>query len=116
MTVDFGKTSVNIDYEVITDDLRREFQITWSVDGAVVGEVTGETKARITFNCEGATFDVPISRTLNVKVTDADALEATHEISVEIYSRRPVDPDDDGLPPICKIRSWLPQCKPDEPA
>jgi hypothetical protein len=100
---------------VITDDLRREFQITWSVDAAVVGGVTGETKRRISFNCEGATFDVPISRTLNVKVTDADALEATHEITVEIYSRPPVDPDDDNLPEICKIRPWLAQCKP-EPA
>ena len=60
---------------------------------------------------EGA-FDAGRERTsprrVAVRVTDADNLGGSAEVLVRIH----VTPeDDDDLPPVCKVKPWLPQCQ-----
>jgi hypothetical protein len=45
-----------------------------------------------------------------VRVTDQEGSSATASRTVTITVNEP-----DGLPPICQIRPWLPQCNPRGP-
>ena len=121
-----GVTTATAQYWLFADDLRPKYHIVWSVDDTPIASIDADelgeaTKTWITFSSVGATSRVPVARKLSVRVTDPDNSPPVNlpaaelALTVNIFSTPPVDPDEPTLPPICRIRPWLPQCNPDEP-
>ncbi len=49
----------------------------------------------------------PSTRELRVSATDADGLSTQTTVPVEIFMTK----SGDDIPPLCKVKPWLPQCK-----
>ncbi|MEP6879987.1 MAG: hypothetical protein ABI865_14195 [Nitrosospira sp.] len=101
-----GTASVSRTFSLQPADLRPPLRIAWGGDGSV-GTPGGETTS-FRFNLAGAEVGQVFTRRVTVRVTDADDLVGSAERLVQIH----ITPeDDDGLPPICRTRPWLPQCQ-----
>ncbi|MEO7454058.1 MAG: hypothetical protein ABIV13_04780 [Fimbriimonadales bacterium] len=92
------------EFHVRRGDLRAPLTIAWSADGLVANADKVNTQIG---------FSIPvgqqvINRKVQVRVTDADGLFAEDEITVRL--RRVTH--DPSLPPVCKVKPWLPQCNP----
>src|SRR5262249_34573025 len=84
--------------------------ISWSVSGtnSTVANPANEA-TRVTFKRGTAKPGDSFDRTITVRVTDSEGSRVTASKTVTFY----VDEDEpDGLPPICQIKPWLPQCNP----
>ena len=107
ISVSAGETRVTKAYQANTHDLLQP-QFQWTGGGTAsnpFGKVTS-----ITFDLAGLQVGKSISREVRLTATDADNLTATAMVLVRILM---TDPDvDTDLPPICKVRPWLPQCNP----
>jgi len=107
ISVSAGETRVTKAYQANTHDLLQP-QFQWTGGGTATnpfGKVTS-----ITFDLAGLQVGKSISREVRLTATDADNLTATAMVLVRILM---TDPDvDTDLPPICKVRPWLPQCNP----
>ena len=64
----------------------------------------------MTFPLHNPTVGQVFSKNVHVQVTDVDGLTAEATATVQIHIV-PADLDD-GLPPICHVKPWLPQCQP----
>jgi len=106
IAVDEGTASVTRSYRVTTEDLRGALGIRWAGDGFVQGQ--GQASAQIRFNLSGATPGQVVTKRVTVRVTDADNLSAEAEVMVRISI---TVADEDNLPPICRLKPWLPQCQ-----
>jgi hypothetical protein len=106
MSVVEGTAFLTRNYSVRTEDLLPPLRIAWSGDGVALspsGQATG-----FRFNLGGTQVGQVLTRRVAVRVTDADNLVGSAEVLVRIH----VTPeDDDDLPPVCKIKPWLPQCE-----
>ena len=101
-----GTASLTRNYSVRTEDLRPGLRFAWSGDGVALSPTAAATAFR--FNLAGTAAGQIATRRVAVRVTDADGLFATAELIVRIFVTAA---DDDGLPPICKSKPWLPQCQ-----
>ncbi|MFQ5627943.1 MAG: hypothetical protein ACE5I1_04215 [bacterium] len=105
-----GKTnvfedSVRLRYRIQTDDLRGNLQVEWTADGTVLN--TSAEITSIDFNTSGASVGDVLTRRVAVRVTDEDGLVAQADMTVQIHV---TDLLDDAIPPICRVKPWLPQC------
>jgi hypothetical protein len=127
ISVTEGTASVTRSYTLHTDDLRPPFfdvlfpglearitgperprpRIVWSGDGFPLSHSAETTGFR--FNLAGVQVGEVVTRRVAVLVVDADGLSASAELIVRIHVT-PADAND-GFPPICKIKPWLPQCQ-----
>ena len=98
-------TSLTRNYSFSTQDLRPPLQIAWTGDGSALSPVGETTSFR--FNLAGAQAGEALTRRVAVRVTDADSLAGSAELIVRIY----LTPEDDGFPPVCRHKPWLPQCQ-----
>src|SRR6266567_3028737 len=98
-------TSLTRNYSFSTQDLRPPLQIAWTGDGSALS-LAGETTS-FRFNLAGAQAGEALTRRVAVRVTDADSLAGSAELIVRIY----LTPEDDGFPPVCRNKPWLPQCQ-----
>jgi hypothetical protein len=91
-------------YWIETPDMRPPFTVTWTADG--VTETNSSTSRTITWNLGNAKPVSYVSKTISVKVKDADGAEvsASKAFSIKVVW-------DPSLPPICHIHPYLPQCK-----
>ena len=110
IAVTAGETKVTKSFQAHTRDLRQPLQFRWTGAGTASNDRAKVTS--ITFDLAGLEVGENISRQVRVTATDADNLTATASVTVKIFM---IDPDEElgGLPPICKVRPWLPQCQPD---
>lgn len=100
-----GPTSVIRSYSLHTEDLLPPLHITWSGDGTALKPSAETTGFR--FNLTGVHAGQVLTRHITVRVTDADNLTGSADLTVRIH----VTPEDGNLPPICRIKPWLPQCR-----
>lgn len=107
VSVVVGKASVAQRYSVTTHDLRPPLQFEWSGAGVALAPHAETTNVR--FSVEDAEEGDVLTRRVAVRVTDVDNKFATNEMIVSIYVISEVDAGD--LPPICRIKPWLPQCQ-----
>jgi hypothetical protein len=88
------------------EDLRPPLQFAWSGDGFASTPTARTTHFR--FNLAGAQVGDVVARRVSVRVTDSDGLIGTAEKVVRLH----ITPEDeDDLPPVCRIKPWLPQCQ-----
>ncbi len=106
LTSDSGSQSVTKKFKAITEDLRGNLRYRWRVNGAPVS--TDTKSPYIRFALGDTEPGQVITKTLSLTVTDADGLSASAEEEVKIY----ISLDDFGLPPICRTKPYLPQCRP----
>ncbi len=102
-----GTASLIRSYSLRTEDLRPPLQIAWSGDGSALRPTEETTGFR--FNLTGAQVGQVLTRRVAVRVTDADSLTGSAELIVRIHVTP--EPEDDGFPPVCRIKPWLPQCQ-----
>ena len=122
-----GTASVTRNYTLRTDDLRPPFHevlstnlaarftgtvrprpgIRWSGEGVALNPSAETTGFR--FSLAGVRAGQVVTRRVAVVVVDVDGLSASAEVIVRVHVT-PVQ-DDDGFPPICRFRPWLPQCQ-----
>jgi hypothetical protein len=108
LAVKEGSTVARHSYALTTEDLRGPLSFTWTSDG-----ITGNPHLKstvVTFPLHNPTAGQIFSKNVHVQVTDVDGLiaEATATIQIHIVAADL----DDGLPPICHVKPWLPQCQP----
>lgn len=106
ISVTEGAASVLRAFGLQTEDLRPALQIAWGGDGFPSSQ--GAESTGIRFNLGSTSAGQVLTRRVSVRVTDADGLAAEADRVVSIHV---VPADDDGFPPICKTKPWLPQCK-----
>ncbi len=106
LTSDSNSTSITKKYKAITEDLRGNLQYRWKVNGTAVSE--NSKSPNIKFNLGQTQPGQVLTKELSLTVTDADGLSASIEKEVKIF----ISLDDDRLPPICKVKPYLPQCQP----
>lgn len=97
--------SVTVSYSIRTLDLRYPLKIAWRGDGTPLTPTAEATKFR--FNLSGMHVGDILTRRISVRISDADNLIDTAELTIQIH----ITPADDELPPICKAKPWLPQCR-----
>jgi hypothetical protein len=107
ISVQEGTASVTRRYSLFTEDLRPPLQIHWSGEGFAQSPSAESTNFR--FNLAGAQVGQILTRRVAAQVTDVDGLVGSGETIVRIHIT-PAD-DDDGFPPICRNKPWLPQCQ-----
>jgi len=100
--------TVSFRYSMVPDDLRstadEPLEVEWTADGVVSDPTAWATDIE---------FDVPANvapggeteKAVQVRVTDADGLEAVRAITLRIRY------DPGGRPPICSKKPWLPDCR-----
>jgi hypothetical protein len=99
-------TTVTRQYTIAHDeDLRPPLQYSWTADGSVASANSRTTAIR--FDTGAAGLDQPLTKLVRVRVTDADGLFAQDDLTVRIH----VIPDDGDLPPVCRVKPWLPVCQ-----
>lgn len=101
-----GTTSLTRSYSARTVDLRPPLRFAWSGDGTPTNPSAGTTPIRFSLPNSGA--GAVVTKRVAVRVTDADGLAATDESMVRVHF---TPEDDDTLPPVCKVKPWLPQCE-----
>ncbi len=106
LSVDFRTNSVRRVYSIRPDDLRGALRIGWTADGTVVNPTSRSTV--IEFDLDEAAPGSVQTRRVEVSVTDEDDLVAVDEAFVRIHV---TDLLEEGLPPICRVKPWLPQCR-----
>lgn len=103
-----GASEITRTFQIIPEDLRPTLTVRWSADGAVRAPTSAATAIR--FAVGNAKPGEVLGRRVAVRVRDEDGLEADAHILVRLHVRRP-EQEDDGLPAICRLRPWLPQCQ-----
>jgi hypothetical protein len=98
--------SLSRTFSLHASDLRPPLQIAWSGDGSPASPTAETTSFR--FNLGGAEVGQVLTRRVTARVTDADGLVGSGDLIVQIHI---IPADDDGLPPICRVKPWLPQCQ-----
>ena len=63
----------------------------------------------IRFGIAGAHAGQVLTKRVAVRVSDRDHLVAQAELAVQIHVI--ADVADDGLPPVCRVKPWLPECQ-----
>jgi hypothetical protein len=101
-----GTASLSRTFSLHARDLRPPLQIAWSGDGSPTTPTAETTSFR--FNLGGARVGQVLTRRVTARVTDADGLVGSGDLIVQIHI---IPADDDGLPPICRVKPWLPQCR-----
>lgn len=96
-------------YTVEADDTFGSLGVTWSGSGPnieIVNPSAGRT--RVNFGRGNAGQGDSFQRTLTVRVTDAEGTRVTASRMVTIFVN-----ESGGLPPVCQVKPWLPQCNPE---
>jgi hypothetical protein len=106
ITASAGSTAVTKRFTAMIEDLRGNCRFQWKINGTNTGG--DEKSANIRFNLGQTQPGQVITRTLTVTVTDADGLSDSSSKEVKIYVPHELD---DNLPPICRIKPYLPQCR-----
>ena len=99
--------NVNRSYSVATADLRGPLSFHWTADG-IVGRPHDQSTG-VTFHLKSPKVGQVLAKNVHVQVTDVDGLTAEESITVQLHIVSG-DPDN-NLPPICRIKPWLPVCK-----
>jgi hypothetical protein len=87
------------------EDLRPPLEYSWTADGSVISPHSRTTAVR--FNTSGTDPGDILTKLVRLRVTDADDLVAQDDVTVRIH----VTVDTDDLPPVCKVKPWLPVCE-----
>jgi hypothetical protein len=105
-----GQTTVTKTYQANMRDLRSPIRFQWTGGGTAATPTRKVTAVR--FDVSGLEPGKSVNREVRVTVTDADNLSATAAVFARIFMTQ--EEEDPDLPPICQVRPWLPQCKPDD--
>jgi hypothetical protein len=97
-------------YKVQADDFFGGLSFSWSGGSNVTVHSPNRAITRISFRRGATQPGNSFERTVTVRVIDAEGSSITASRIVSIYVSEP-----DGLPPICQIQPWLPQCQPGGP-
>ncbi len=106
LSVDFRANSVRRVYGIQPDDLRGALRVRWTADGTVANPTSRSTA--IDFDLSEAGPGSVQTRRVEVNVTDEDNLVAVNEALVRIHVTDLLEED---LPPVCRVKPWLPQCQ-----
>jgi hypothetical protein len=94
-------------FEVRTNDTFGTLTVTWASTPGVTVERPSARRTKISFSRGNRTADSPpFTRTIRATVTDQDGFAETIERDVEISVI-----ESDTMPPVCRVRPWLPQCQ-----
>lgn len=106
IAVSAGARTVTKSYQAHTVDLRNPIRYRWT--GGVSAANTQARVTAITFDLEGLEVGKSVQRVVRVTATDADNLTSQAATFTRIFM---TDPDSETLPPMCKVKPWLPQCQ-----
>lgn len=96
-------------YAVEADDTFGSLGITWSGGGPNIEIVSpSQGRTRVNFGRGSAGQGDSFQRTLTARVTDTEGTRVTASRTVTILVN-----DSGGLPPVCQVKPWLPQCNPE---
>jgi hypothetical protein len=90
------------------DDFFGKLTFAWSGDSHVVIANPTAASTKITFQRGNAKPGDSFQRTVTVKVTDVEGSTATASRVVTVFVAEPGE----SLPPVCKVKPWLPVCSP----
>jgi hypothetical protein len=94
-------------FEVRTNDTFGTLTVTWASTPGVTVERPSARRTKISFSRGNRTADSPpFTRTIRATVMDQDGFVQTVEHEVEIFVM-----ETESLPPVCRVRPWLPQCQ-----
>jgi hypothetical protein len=95
-------------YQAIADDFFGNKTYQWSGGGLMTIQTPNLPYTRISFKRgdvqPGESFEASVS----VRVTDQEGSTASASRTITIF----VNERDEGIPPICQIKPWLPECNP----
>jgi hypothetical protein len=109
ISVSAGETRVTKAYQANTRDLLQP-RFLWTGAGTASNDRAKVTS--ITFDLAGLDVGESTLREVRLTATDADNLTAAAAVMVRIFRTDPTVEEMGGVPPICKVRPWLPQCNP----
>jgi hypothetical protein len=109
ISVTAGETRVTKAFQAHTRDLLQP-RFLWT--GAGTPSNAQAKVTNITFDLAGLDVGESTLREVRLTATDADNLTATAAAMVRIFKTDPTAEQEAGVPPICKVRPWLPQCNP----
>jgi hypothetical protein len=114
IAVQEGAHSVTRSYSVTTSDLRPPLTFDWTADGSVASPNAQATSVLFRLPSKSAPeVGAVLTRNVSVRVSDADGLVQEEGATVELHIVSGDPGDEDGKPPICRIKPWLPQCQDD---
>jgi hypothetical protein len=94
-------------FAVQATDTFGSLSVTWASTPGVTVERPSAARTKISFSRGNRTADSPpFTRTIRATVTDQDGFAETIERDVEISVI-----ESDTMPPVCRVRPWLPQCQ-----
>lgn len=88
------------------DDLRGDLQFSWTGDGGVAS--TNKNRVDFRFDLSDMEAGDAAQKQIKVHITDEDGLTAEDTMTVTVFKGSP----DPSLPPVCRVKPWLPQCNP----
>jgi hypothetical protein len=94
-------------FTVAVHDFFGKVTFVWTSGPDVVVESPGQQNTKIFFRRGNAQPGSSFTRTVRIRATDQEGTSITASLDVSIY----VDESGD-LPPLCRIKPWLPQCQP----
>jgi len=106
LTSNSNSSYVSKQYKAITEDLRGNLRYDWKVNE--IAQNRNNKSPIIRFNLDQSQPGQIIEKKLSLTVTDEDGLIANAEKIIKIH----ISLDDETLPPICRIKPFLPQCQP----
>jgi hypothetical protein len=106
IAADSNAASVSKPFSFQTTDLRNANSVQWSGDASFSN--ASANRVVVTFDLTGVPDNVVVMRDVSVQVTDSDGVSATGTVSVEIHRSNFGEP---RIPPICRVKPWLPQCR-----
>lgn len=105
LSVEPGTSQVTRTFQAQAYDLRSPVVLSWE-GGASLTPTVGSYSS-VTFDYAGLAPGGSTTRELRVSATDVDGLSTQTTVLVEIFMTK----SGNDIPPLCKVKPWLPQCK-----